>query len=139
MSGTSLPQQLKTPTVWPTPAASNPNDGEGLGTWLARRDRVKATAKNGNGMGTPLSIAVQMWPTPTVNGNDNRAGLSAKSGDGLATSVRRSAVPSGDATPPTALNPEWVEWLMGFPIGFTDLEASETPSSPRSPSSSAVA
>lgn len=25
------------------------------------------------------------------------------------------------------LNPEWVEWLMGFPIGWTDLSASETP------------
>jgi len=25
------------------------------------------------------------------------------------------------------LNPTWVEWLMGFPIGWTDLEDSETP------------
>lgn len=25
------------------------------------------------------------------------------------------------------LNPMWVEWLMGFPIGWTDLEASGTP------------
>ena len=25
------------------------------------------------------------------------------------------------------LNPEWVEWLMGFPIGRTELSASETP------------
>ena len=24
------------------------------------------------------------------------------------------------------LNPAWVEWLMGFPIGWTDLDASET-------------
>ena len=24
------------------------------------------------------------------------------------------------------LNPTWVEWLMGFPIGWTDLNASET-------------
>ena len=24
------------------------------------------------------------------------------------------------------LNPTWVEWLMGFPIGWTDLGASET-------------
>jgi hypothetical protein len=26
-----------------------------------------------------------------------------------------------------SLNPTWVEWLMGFPIGWTDLEDSETP------------
>lgn len=25
------------------------------------------------------------------------------------------------------LNPTWVEWLMGFPPGWTDLNASETP------------
>ncbi len=25
------------------------------------------------------------------------------------------------------LNPTWVEWLMGFPLGWTDLEPSETP------------
>ena len=35
------------------------------------------------------------------------------------------------------LNPTWVEWLMGFPPGWTDLGPSETPSSPRSPSTSA--
>jgi hypothetical protein len=25
------------------------------------------------------------------------------------------------------LNPEWVEWLMNFPIGFTDLKVLATP------------
>lgn len=25
------------------------------------------------------------------------------------------------------LNPTWVEWLMGFPIGWTELNVSETP------------
>ncbi len=29
------------------------------------------------------------WPTPTVHGNNNRAKLSPKAGDGLATAVRR--------------------------------------------------
>jgi hypothetical protein len=30
------------------------------------------------------------------------------------------------------LNPTWVEWLMGFPLGWTALSASETPSSRKS-------
>jgi len=34
------------------------------------------------------------------------------------------------------LNPMWVEWLMGFPIGWTDLKDSETPLCPKLPSSS---
>jgi hypothetical protein len=35
------------------------------------------------------------------------------------------------------LNPEWVEWLMGFPIGWTDLEDSVMPLFPLSPNGSA--
>jgi hypothetical protein len=35
-----------------------------------------------------------------------------------------------------SLNPTWVEWLMGFPIGWTDLNASETPSCRKSSSKS---
>lgn len=34
------------------------------------------------------------------------------------------------------INPILSEWLMGFPFGHTDLEASETPSSPKSLNSS---
>jgi len=41
----------------PTPAACVANDGESTATWLARRERVKATGVNGNGMGMPLTIA----------------------------------------------------------------------------------
>lgn len=51
----------------PTPAAMNPNDGESFDTWEARRLRVKATGKNGNGFGTPLAIAVQLLPTPKAS------------------------------------------------------------------------
>jgi hypothetical protein len=28
-----------------------------------------------------------------------------------------------------SLNPEWAEWLMGYPIGWTDCGDSATPSS----------
>ena len=34
------------------------------------------------------------------------------------------------------MNPEWVEWLMGFPIGWTELNVSETQSFPSNSSSS---
>ena len=56
------------------------------------------------------------WPTPTVNGNYNRASYAGTSGDGLSTAVG-----------PGPLSPTWVEWLMGFPLGWTDLGASATP------------
>ena len=43
----------------PTPAASNPNDGESPETWHERAAMLKERHGNGNGAGTPLSIAVQ--------------------------------------------------------------------------------
>lgn len=98
----------------------------------------------------------QLWPTPTVCGNNNRKGLTKTSGDGLATAVLTYPTPKcqdaraalfdrrkgnlgevihgkylngGDTTPQTKtarLNPYWVEWLMGWPIGWTDLKPLET-------------
>lgn len=63
----------------PTPSACNANDGEGTETWLARRELVKARVKNGNGMGMPLAIAVQLLPTP--NASDGAGGKTSRSGD----------------------------------------------------------
>jgi hypothetical protein len=96
-----------------------------------------------------------------VSGNYNRKGASAKSGDGLATAVKRYPTPtardwkSGKASAQTlaknsrplseaivaqeghgSLTPEFCEWLMGFPIGWTESVASAMPSSPKLPSSS---
>jgi len=98
---------------------------------------------------------VSMFPTPTVNGNHNRKGLSKNSGDGLATFVKRQMFRTPDTNAGGRsgllakgithrkngqpiqvrlvdqvggkLNPQFVEWLMGFPIGFTDLEGLATP------------
>jgi len=44
----------------------------------------------------PLSkeTAYGLWPTPTVLGNNNRKGLSSKSGDGLATAIKRYPTPT---------------------------------------------
>lgn len=55
---TSL-QVLSKTGMLPTPAASNPNDGEGPETWHARAEVLKEKHGNGNGAGIPLSIAAQ--------------------------------------------------------------------------------
>lgn len=78
-------------------------------------------------------------PTLTVNGNYNRSGASSKSGDGLATAVKRmptltaSDASGGPGSSGRAggdnlrtkvggcLSPTWCEWFMGWPIGWTDL------------------
>jgi hypothetical protein len=56
----------------------------------------------------------------------NRIGYKAR----LEEAVAMHGNPTGK------LNPTWVEWLMGFPLGWTDLEDSETPSSHKSPNTS---
>ena len=93
-----------------------------------------------------------MWPTPTVCGNHNRKGASKTSGDGLATAVARTTWPTPatkgmcggshhlqmllanttaeearqmSAGNGGALNPTWVEWLMGWPLGWTGLKPLE--------------
>jgi hypothetical protein len=70
-----------------------------------------------------------MWPTPQSNDAKNAVvrhrekSLQVMLGGALATS--EPSLIGG------RLNPTWVEWLMGFPTGWTDLEDLETPSSPK--------
>jgi hypothetical protein len=137
------PSQVKNPkkaaAMWPTPVATDYlwNNSERLESWQARADKKKAQGVN---LQFALRHAVQKWPTPTVCGNYNRKGASATSGDGLATAVYQTSVarmwkdngknPSElERNSPTlamqaggALNPTWVEWLMGWPLGWTDLK-----------------
>jgi hypothetical protein len=87
-----------------------------------------------------------LLPTPSVCGNHNRKGASKTSGDGLVTALQKllptptarlakeTGAPS-EATrnqptlhhilglaPGQVLNPQFVEWMQGFPIGWTDLQ-----------------
>jgi hypothetical protein len=45
---------------WPSPNAQVSQDGESPETWLKRKEAMKAKGYNGNGCGTPLTIAVQL-------------------------------------------------------------------------------
>lgn len=51
---------------WPSPDANVMNDGESPESFHARRGKLKLTANNGNGAGTPLAVASQQWMTPNV-------------------------------------------------------------------------
>jgi hypothetical protein len=109
-----------TDSSWlPTPSASSygSNRGGSAGRVGVVRYSLQAMA------------ARNLWPTPLAQ--DWKSGarpMSNETGRPLREVVYR--------TTPGPLNPTWVEWLMGFPLGWTDLSVSVTPSSPRSPSSS---
>lgn len=124
-----------TGALFPTPAASRPNDGETAASWLARRERVRAALRNGNGMGMPLSIAVQLLPTPTSRDEKGRnqrddatclAGAIGQRWGDYAEAIARWEQFAGRAPEPTKpgrngqpkLSPRFVEWLMGLPAGW---------------------
>jgi len=113
--------------MWPTPTARG-FDIADVPALLARRQRCKEKNKNGNGFGLTLNQAVKvaMYPTPTVQDASNNGGPSQ---------YQRNSLPL-NAVAGGSLNPTWVEWLMGFPLGWTALDALETPSSRKSSKSS---
>jgi hypothetical protein len=127
--------------LWPTPIHSEARQG-----YQNRDNGKKGTQKS-----LTTVVIESMWPTPTVCGNYNRKGASANSGDGLATAVKAFPTPrtpskSGGGTGLDggagsrsmlteqerkelcggSLNPTWVEWLMGWPLGWTDSVLSAT-------------
>jgi hypothetical protein len=93
--------------MWPTPRATDGSKGgrteEGARKELAR------------GKNVDLGVAVKLWPTPTATDAIKRGVVSPRPGAmGLSESLGGQ------------LSPQWVEWLMGFPDGWTDLGDSAT-------------
>ena len=72
----------------------------------------------------PLNTQV-FWPTPHAG---TREGQASGGHAGLASSAHQRAKlkdmagDEGRKMATQALNPDWVEWLMGFPIGWSDVE-----------------
>ena len=90
-------------SYWPTPKA---NDAEKRGNFDTSNPR--------NG----LPAAAKSWPTPTVNDSKNcTLPPSQVKHDNIPGALLRDGEKTGGQ-----LNPTWVEWLMGWPIGWTDLE-----------------
>jgi hypothetical protein len=94
--------------LWPTPTAS-------LGTKGGR-----ITPRKGREGGTLIeAIAARRYPTPKANDALKRGNFNAyDKRNGLVAAVRQ--------TDPGLLSPDWTEWLMGWPIGWTALQPLET-------------
>jgi hypothetical protein len=137
---------------WELPTLTPPTSVTDSGLWptptvCGNYNRKGASATSGDGLAT----AVKNWPTPTASlGTKGGRVTPRKSREGgtliEAVSSRTFATPtardwrSGKASEATMernsrplseqigglLNPTWVEWLMGWPIGWTDLKHSGT-------------
>jgi hypothetical protein len=104
---------------WPTPTARDHKDGQ----------------FNPN---VPINglLGRAVWRTPTARDHKGASGVAYKLERGSAVGLNDQVKSENGG----ALNPAWVEWLMGFPPGWTDIgpqsrkasRASRTASSPES-------
>lgn len=79
--------------MWPTPVVPNGGRQPKGGSMT-----MTGQTLDGKKRQVDLNFAVMNWPTPTVCGNDNRADLSPKAGNGLTTEVKAWPTPNaGDS------------------------------------------
>lgn len=104
--------------LWPTPTV--PNGGRSVAhvtDW-----RSKSTAyHNGKKVQVDLRAAVRLWPTPSAGDDRDRGCLSTPSIKRRAEKGKQLNLSMVVSEESGALNPDWVEWLMGFPVGWTNL------------------
>jgi hypothetical protein len=115
MHSVSLGQAVQ---MWPTPTTQEIEHPEAELTPTGRRKSKDGTTSHSLG----LADAVQKWPTPKAS--DYKAAViwpqsKTKSRD---MALRETIAERSPETIGGKLNPMWVEWLMGFPLGWTDLE-----------------
>lgn len=96
--------------LWPTPRTRDAQP-EGLAAGIARAEKYSTMS---------LPTAVKLWPMPTAR--DWKGGRKpetlAQSGRGFSNSLNDALTVTGELG---ALNPTWVEALMGFPHSWTDM------------------
>jgi len=105
--------------MWPTPTVCGNHNRKGAsktsGDGLATAVAMSLTKTSSEFMDAPI-VRGTLLPTPTAH--------NAKE-TGAASQMGRNTVQLGDLMG-GKLNPQWVEWLMGWPIGHTALKPSET-------------
>ena len=103
--------------LWPVPSPMA-GDAQSARNATATRYRIPPT---GIHAGTTLTDYVTLFPTPSAR--------DWKSSHASQATMQKNTRPLNETITDGSggqLNPEWVEWLMGWPIGWTDLEPLET-------------
>ena len=112
--------------MFPTPLASDNNKKQtaavNINVYLSDNGIFRKKNKNGAIWSLPLSAAV-FYMTPVASDGIRskfppEVMRKSKDGANLAAQVILEEQPQSETA---ALNPDWVEWLMGFPKQWTDL------------------
>ena len=83
---------------------------------------MTALKEKGRGNQIGLGAAVALWPTPQGSDNRDRGNLSTPAIKRRVEKGKQLNLSMSVSETSGQLNPTWVEWLMGFPSGWTDLE-----------------
>jgi len=110
----------------PTPTSSDGTSGAVIGKndqfYPTRDGKPRKINQKGNDGAIGLGRLVLMWPTPRTKGMCGGSGAwqHLKANTTIEEARLMGAGNGGK------LNPTWVEWLMGWPLGWTDLKPLET-------------
>lgn len=96
---------------WPTPTKSDGMGGRG-------------TSEKRMG-GENLRTVVKIWPTPQASDNRNRGGAGSRAIQRRKEMGKQIGLSQAVSDTSGALNPPWVEWLMGWPRNWTSLDKME--------------
>jgi hypothetical protein len=108
----NLRDQVSNQHMWPTPLATDGSKCPSGSLARAVNPALRATFRN--------KEEGRNWPTPAARDYRHPNAKSyAERGGGSKGEQLPNAVGG-------TLNPDWVEWLMGWPIGWTDLKPLET-------------
>jgi len=103
---------------WPTPRARDYKDGLST-TGMLEEGNTRVNSK-GVRYGATLGQAAAKWPTPTAR--EGKDGTAEGCKNVLTNGLLGRTIHEGQNQPTAALNPDWVEWLMGVPIGWSSPE-----------------
>lgn len=107
-----LPAAVK---LWPTPTAGMMTVGDMEQARYAGNDPKRPTYREAN----------KLWPTPNASDHRDRGNLSSPCIQRRIEIGKQVELSMCVSDKSGQLNPDWVESLMGFPIGWTDLECDE--------------
>jgi DNA (cytosine-5)-methyltransferase 1 len=115
---------------WPTPTSSDWMNPKQNGIELTNNRFVRTSLTTGVKFGAKLSDAVNLemkknWPTPQVADYKDRGNLSNPSIQRRMEIGKQVNLQMCVSQTSGQLNPMWVEWLMGWPQGWTELKPSE--------------
>jgi hypothetical protein len=116
---------------WPTPTATDYMGAKQNGIESRNGRYVRTSLTTGVKFGAKLTDAVNLevkkkFPTPKLSdykdrGNMSNPSIQRRAAKGKQMDLSMVAHPTSGQ-----LNPTWVEWLMGWPLGWTELKPLET-------------